>query len=503
MPSDSSVVFHDVGFRYERSLEPLFEGLSVHFPRGFTGVIGANGAGKTTLLRLATGALTPDAGAVQSPGDAVYCPQRTDAPPDDLASFLGADDAEAWSLRGRLGVEPDFPARWPSLSHGERKRAQIAAALWRAPALLAIDEPTNHIDADARDLLVRALQRYRGVGLLVSHDRALLDALCRQCLWLEPPGAQLVPGGYTEVRAQRESDRATAVRERDKARRERDRLQREVAKRREEAARSHRDRSKRGLAPKDHDARFRKNLARVSGKDGQAGRLLKQLSGRSRQVQARLEATRVTKTHDLGIWLPGSRSPRATLLHLEPGSIPLGPGRRLHFPELRLGAEDRVALAGPNGSGKSTLVRHVLAHANVAEEKRTSMPQEVDAALGARILEEARGLDPERLGRAMNVVSRLGSRPARLIESAAPSPGEVRKLLLALGMARASHLIVMDEPTNHLDLPSIECLEEALSGCPCALLLVSHDEAFLERLGTRRWQIEGDGPGDARLHVVL
>ena len=499
MPSDASVVFHDVSFRYDTAGDPLFAALSVHFPRGFTGIVGANGAGKTTLLRLATGGLVPVQGTIQAPGGAIYCAQRTDDPPGGLAALLEADDGEAYSLRGRLGVERDFISRWSSLSHGERKRAQIAAALWRAPALLAIDEPTNHIDSEARRLLMRALERYRGVGLLVSHDRDLLDTLCAQCLWLEPPEAKLIPGGYGRAKAQRDSDHASAGRERDRARRERDRLHREVVTRREQASRSHRDRSKRGLALKDHDSRFRKNLARVTGKDARAGRLLRQLEGRSGRAEARLEAAHVDKTYELGIWLPGSRSPRSTLFHVEAGSIPLGGGRLLHFPHLAMRADERVAITGPNGSGKTTLVRHILANANLPEGKLTAMPQEVDAALGAEILQQARALAPESLGHAMNVVSRLGSRPARLLESVEPSPGEIRKLLLALGMARAPHLIVMDEPTNHLDLPSIECLENALADCPCGLLLVSHDERFLDRLDTKRWHIEGDGQGDSQL----
>ena len=74
-----------------------------------------------------------------------------------------------------------------------------------------------------------------------------------------------------------------------------------------------------------------------------------------------------------------------------------------------------------------------------------------------------------------------------------PSPGEVRKLMLALGVARNPHLIVMDEPTNHLDLPSIECLEEALDACVCGLLLVSHDLYFLRRLCGTQWRINPEG----------
>ncbi len=82
-----------------------------------------------------------------------------------------------------------------------------------------------------------------------------------------------------------------------------------------------------------------------------------------------------------------------------------------------------------------------------------------------------------------------GSCPHRLLDSTTPSPGETRKLLLALGMTRRPHIIIMDEPTNHMDLPSIECLEQALADCPCCLLLVSHDRRFLEKLTQQHWQI--------------
>jgi macrolide transport system ATP-binding/permease protein len=97
----------------------------------------------------------------------------------------------------------------------------------------------------------------------------------------------------------------------------------------------------------------------------------------------------------------------------------------------------------------------------------------------------------------MTIVSRLGSRPELLLRSVEPSPGELRKLLLARGISRAPYLIVMDEPTNHLDLPSIECLEEALADCPCGLLLVSHDERFLGRLTGTRWRLTRAGTGGA------
>ena len=118
------------------------------------------------------------------------------------------------------------------------------------------------------------------------------------------------------------------------------------------------------------------------------------------------------------------------------------------------------------------------------------------------LLESIKRLPNDELGRVMITISRLGSRPSRLLESALPSPGEVRKLLLAIGIVRGPHLIVMDEPTNHMDLPGIQCLESALADCPCAVLLVSHDEAFLEKITVTDWHLTRDDSGDTRLEVT-
>ena len=97
------------------------------------------------------------------------------------------------------------------------------------------------------------------------------------------------------------------------------------------------------------------------------------------------------------------------------------------------------------------------------------------------------------MGTVFSIISCLGSRPERLLESDQASPGEIRKTLLALGIAREPYLIVMDEPTNHLDLVAIELLEKALAGCRCGLLLVSHDRRFLAALTNLTWRIECGG----------
>jgi ATPase subunit of ABC transporter with duplicated ATPase domains len=462
----------------------------MHFPVGFTGIVGANGSGKSTLLQLATGGLAPVSGSIEGVQGAIYCEQRTDTPPESLAGFLDDWDSDAFELRGRLGVEPDWLDRWDVLSHGERKRAQIAVALWQNPVVLAIDEPTNHIDSQAREMLIASLGRFRGVGLIVSHDRDLLDELCAQCLWLDPPHCQLFQGNFAQASEQKQNGRDSAAKKRKHALGEHRRLQREVVRRREKAAQEHSKRSKRGLSAKDHDAREKIDRARVA--DQKAGQTLRQLDGTAARSKARLDSTRVEKERETSIWLSGASSRRDNLFMLDPGKITMGSNRVLRFPQLFMKPQDRIAITGLNGSGKSTLVHHLLRLVNVPPDKLVVITQELAASVAIQILEDVRGLKNEQLGYLMNIVSRLGSRPRRLLESRQPSPGEMRKLILALGMLGEPHLIVMDEPTNHLDLPSIEALENALLDCPCGLLLVSHDQRFLDKLAVTRWSTQMD-----------
>jgi len=154
---------------------------------------------------------------------------------------------------------------------------------------------------------------------------------------------------------------------------------------------------------------------------------------------------------------------------------------------------DRIAITGANGLGKSTLIRHILDHLTVPDEHLIYLPQEIDLARTREIMASVQQLSHEQLGLAMTVVSGLGSRPERLLQHLDASPGELRKVLLALGVIRRPHLIIMDEPTNHLDLPAIESLEHELNDCPCGLLLVSHDLRFLSRITQTRWHLQQAG----------
>lgn len=365
--------------------------------------------------------------------------------------------------------------------------------------MLAIDEPTNHIDRTARDILLAAIRDFSGVALIVSHDRDLLDKLCHQCLWIDPPGATLFQGGYTEASEHRAASRGEAQRSRRKAVLNRDKVRREAIKRREQMEKAQYGRSKRGISSKDHDAKEKIDRARLT--DSGANKRLRQLDGHLSRAEEAVAGARVSREFEVGIWLPGSISRRDTLFKLPFGEIALGADRVLFHPDLLMQPQQRIAVTGNNGMGKSTLIAHILQHINVPEAHLTLMPQELSASLSTTILEEVKSLPSEALGLLMNIVSRLGSRPARLLESELPSPGEIRKLLLTLGMARLPHLLVLDEPTNHLDLPSVEALENALSECPCGMLLVSHDQRFLDSLVDETWHLTEDDQRNVKLTV--
>jgi ATPase subunit of ABC transporter with duplicated ATPase domains len=485
----AGIDFENVSFSYPGMSIPLIEAFSCRLHDGWTGVVGANGTGKTTLLKLATGLLKPEEGDVRRPDFAIYCEQRTDDPPRLFDDLIHAEERDAVLIRADLNIETEWLDRWETLSHGERKRAQVGVMLWQRPDVLAVDEPTNHLDTAARSLLVRALQKYHGVGLLISHDRDLLDRLCGYCLFVDPPNITLRRGGFTKAWEASQNEVLAQERRLKRARAERKKIERESTRRRDEASKSDQKRSKRGLAPKDSDGREKIDRARVAGKDAVAGKLYRQIQGRLEQARSRERGIKSKKTYEMGIWLPGSHSKRDLVFELDGEFLQLGGNRFLRHSKLIMQPNDRIALTGPNGAGKSTLIRRIVTAANVPADRLTYVPQEIGAADSARILADARDLPKKTLGVMMTAISRLGSRPHRLLESVEPSPGETRKLLLARGIAKEPHLIVMDEPTNHMDLPSIQCLEDALGDCPCALLLVSHDMQFLRGLTMKRWDI--------------
>lgn len=476
-----------IRYSYPAALEPILNNVTISFSEGWTGLLGDNGCGKTTLAKIACGLIAPDAGSVSPNLVCLYCAQEAEAAPEALYDFASDYGREARALRDALGLEDDMAWRYDALSFGERKKLQVACALWRRPDVLVLDEPTNHIDHDARERIAALLKRFRGIGILISHDRELLDEVAARCASFEPGGIVVRPGGYTAAHAQAELERTSLVRERRAAKDELAKLAAEKAERNREAERAQARRSKRHLDPKDKSAKAKIDLAVYTGQDGARGKLSVQMDARVQAAERRVAAAFVHKRYDGDLWVDAEPSPRKVVAHIEATSIPCGAGA-LEIPELFVGNRDHIGIVGPNGAGKSTLLAYVTLYL-AGDLAVLNMPQELSTEERARVIDGVRALAPTERGRVLSTVAQLNSDPDRILEGAKTSPGELRKLMLAAGLLEHPVLIIMDEPTNHLDLHSTEALERALAAYPGALLLVSHDRVFLEGCTNSIWEV--------------
>ena len=487
------ITLNDVSYSYPGSTQTVLDGVRTVFPVGWTGIIGNNGCGKSTLARIATGMLAPDSGTVSPRGLVVaYCEQDATIPPDRLEDFACSWEQAAVRLRVDLGVDDDWPWRYDTLSGGQQKRLQVAVALWENPDVLIMDEPTNHVDVLTRRAILRALAGYRGVGLLISHDRELLDALAGQCLCFEGTRVVMRPGGYTQAREQAACDMKTVQRQRRDVKREAARIQAEAARRHNEASKSGAKRSARHLDAKDHDGKGRIKLAVYTGKDGVAGKLSSRMDARLEKARQTLEEAHVDKQYAGDIWMDAEASPRKVLVRMEAGEQTQGE-HCLRIPDLAVGNTEHIGIAGVNGSGKTTLLTALMRKAP-DDLSTLFIPQEIGSELAARIMASLHEASPGERGRVLSIVAQLNSDPDRILDGDELSPGELRKLMLAQGILCHPVLIAMDEPTNHLDVGSIEALERVLVAYPGALVLVSHDERLLEKTTDFRWCLEsGDG----------
>jgi ATPase subunit of ABC transporter with duplicated ATPase domains len=500
---DRIVFTYDGNRPFPRPIDAVIDG------PGWIGLVGSNGAGKTSLLNLLGGALVPERGRLRvEPGSLVLRRVAQTHPEahavDGLDALAHDASRAAQRLRARLDLVPEQLARWSTLSCGERQRWLLAGALLDEPDLLLCDEPSNHLDAGSRELIVRALASHRGLGVLVSHDRALLDALTDRTLFVEDGAIELRPGNYGAALAERERERAYQEERFALARDEQRRAARKVeaARRKHESAERGRRSSTRKRNHKDHDAssmarKYRADRAASS----QAQALRRSLAAKQRRDD---EVTRFTIHARVGgtLFVDWQPPRKRVLFRLGADEVAcFGPGPWTRLPDgvstLQLERDQKVWLRGPNGAGKTSLLSTLLARAraSIPRDRVLWLPQELGPSARLELVGALRCLDRTERGHVLRILAATGVEPEHVLRSPSPSPGEARKLALALGLARKAWLLLLDEPTNHLDLPAIRAIEQMLLEYPGALVLVSHDTALAEHTTSVSWNLEHREPG--------
>lgn len=509
----------------------LFHDLHEVFDQRRTGLVGRNGAGKSVLARLLAGELAPSAGRVARGGSVHYLSQHI-APRGTVATLAGvqavihalariengsADPAdfeavgERWDIRERLQAElarcglaqvaPNTPAA--ALSGGEAMRVSLAAAWLSGADFLILDEPSNHLDRASRAALLAQLRRWPHGLLVISHDRELLEGMER-IVELSPSGLRSYGGGYALHAECRRVERESAQRQLD---------QRKLERRREtQAMREQQERQQRRLAQGASDGRDANQAKILSGgqknrAQGTAGKLRQQHAAQQALLAQRVRDAAQQLTPAAAIAMHALAAPQAArlrLAELAQVALPYAPAATRDI-SLTITGQQRIAVVGPNGCGKSTLLKVLDGQlaplsGRRAVPARTAYLDQRLAGLDARRSAIQHLLDANReAGEAAlrTHLAQLGL-DAQLVTTpvGALSGGERLKVALACALYAQppAQLLLLDEPTNHLDLDALEALEEVLRQYRGALVVVSHDEVFLQALNlTQRLHASDDG----------
>jgi ATPase subunit of ABC transporter with duplicated ATPase domains len=526
------VALHGVHY-YLPDATPLFGGIDESFGAEIVGIIGHNGSGKSTLGKLISGELAPASGRVERHGPAARISQESgSAPARSLEALAGLEEPLSALRRlaagealpedfDTIGDRWDLESQWlamldraglaasmtpESLSGGQRMLLALAGGFCSAADLLVLDEPTNHLDAARRNWLRDEIIRWRAQGrglLLISHDRALLAQVDR-VIETRPPSLRRYGGAWATVQAQRDAESASAAARLEHARTTRDREQ--------AAMRDQADRAARRNARGASDAREANQAKLLIGlKQDQS----EQSSGARAQRQARREQELRDEVSGAFAALRGVMQqpefPQLDDLQVPPGQ------EALVFEEV-LGpwgwsepltwcgrGPIRLAITGPNGCGKSTLLRMVAGelapssgicrrplHAALVDQSLRMLDR--SRTLLDQFEERVRGTSEGRLRQHLAMAG-IGSDLLRKSCGELSGGEQMRAaLLLAMLGQPPARMLLLDEPTNHLDLAATEALEHMLRSWTGALVVVSHDEMFLDRLQlTHRAKRAGGG----------
>ncbi|WP_050949921.1 ABC-F family ATP-binding cassette domain-containing protein [Gordonia effusa] len=499
----ASITLSDVTFTWPDGTS-VFSHLSSTIPSGVTSIVGANGAGKTTLLRLIAGDLRPTSGSITVPGtiglvdqhpqdnqahtvaDVLGITQRVAAlrriesgsvDPDDY-TLIGDDwDIEARAIAEMSGIGLDtleLDRAVGEISGGEATLLAIAARLLDRPDVLILDEPTNNLDQRARRLLFDAVDRFSGSVLLISHDLELLERV-ETTVELYRGELRAFGGPYSLYRQTIESEQSsvaaavvTASNDLRKQKREMIDAQTKLAHR----ARTARKAEAEKRVPKII-AHGRRSAAQVS-----AGKLRTDVIADVDAARGRLDdvAADVRKDLTAKILLP---------------EISMATRREVVVDDqLAVDGPERIRIAGANGSGKTTMLRRIIDESAI-RVPYCFVPQLItfddeDRSIAQAMADAHPELTPMELHSALARMLFRGERSKQQLSTL--SGGERLRVALAIGLAGTmpAELLIVDEPTNNLDIETVEQLATALSDWTGALLLVSHDENFVERVGITR-----------------
>ncbi|RIV81941.1 ABC transporter ATP-binding protein [Aurantiacibacter xanthus] len=499
---------------------PLFSDLSLTFGPERTGLVGRNGTGKSTLLRLIAGHLRPASGQIGVTGSVALMRQEAIAHPDEtIADLLGvraaldqlerADSGEAtaedldfadWTLPTRIdtalarfGLQLAPQTRLAELSGGQRSRASLAALVLAEPDFLLLDEPTNNLDRDGRQAVLDLIRSWNGGAIIASHDRELLEEM-DAIVELTSLGARRYGGNYSAFRQQKEAELEVATRNLNHA--EKTRI--ETARRAQQAAerKARKDSAGRKSRTKGDQPKILMDAAkdRAEASGGMGANLRNALRNAAEEtLAAARKKIEVLEPLHMEIAPTGLPSGKTVLRldHVTGGHAPDAPVIR--DLSLVVTGSERVVIAGPNGSGKTTLLKLITGQLS---PQRGQVGRFVSFAM---LDQHVDLLDPDQtlLANFLRVtpaattheahaaLARFGFRADDALRRAGDLSGGERLrggLACALGGTPPPALLILDEPTNHLDLDGIAALEAALTAYDGAVLVVSHDNAFLESL---------------------
>lgn len=502
----------------------LFSNIDLTFGAERTGLVGRNGVGKTTLLASMSGEHVPQTGRVLINGTIGLLRQdaqilkgmavadlfgarqalellrragRGDASADDIATIDWTLEARLEAALARLGFDPSPDTELSCLSGGQITRVRLAALVFAEPDFLLLDEPTNNLDRDGRNAVVDLLAVWRGGAIVVSHDRALLETM-DAIVELTSLGATRHGGNWSSFRAQKAVELAAVRHDLADAERrlsEIDGKAQEVAEKKARKDSGGRKKRAKGGMPRIL-AGARKDRSEDTG--GKNARIAERRRGEAREA-IDTARRRIEILQPLSVKLPSTQLPAGRevvwLDRVSAGYQPEQPILRdLSF---ALVGPERVALAGSNGSGKTTLLKLIAGELCPVSGTVRVRPdfalfdQKVsvlDPALS--VLENFRCLHPKAgTNECHAALARFMFRADAALQVAGSlSGGQLFRagLACALGGSAPPSLLILDEPTNHLDIESIEAVEAGLRAYDGALLVVSHDQAFLEAIGVTR-----------------